>query len=302
MAAGGQDDGEGAPRGVYVRLYASLILGFLFNPVLLALMLAQGAGAIVASLRLLRAGERPVRVVPVGLPFPPGQPWRVARGGVTRATSHSWGLPSQRYAYDFVAPEQTGGLRLSDHPAFGRAILAAAAGRVVAARDGRRDFPRCGTGWIDWRSTDPRGNHVLVRHDDGVHALYAHLRRGSVAVVPGQRVAAGEPVGRCGNSGHSTEPHLHFHLQDGPNWLVAAGLPPGFRDACAIEPAAPPPSPFPAADQVVVAGRPCAPVPDTLPAPAGRGRDLAGSMLGLAILLAGAVALASLLVRLVAAP
>ena len=59
----------------------------------------------------------------------------------------------------------------------------------------------------------------------GVYAVLAHLRRGSLRVAKGQRVAAGEQVAECGNSGNSTEPHLHFQLMDHLSVLFAAGLP-----------------------------------------------------------------------------
>ena len=63
----------------------------------------------------------------------------------------------------------------------------------------------------------PAGNHVVLDLGSGEYALLAHLRRGSVRVRPGQRVRRGETLGRCGNSGNSSEPHLHFHVQDRPS-------------------------------------------------------------------------------------
>lgn len=55
------------------------------------------------------------------------------------------------------------------------------------------------------------GNHVVIRASDAL-VLVAHLREGSVRVRPGQHVAQGEPVGECGNSGNSTEPHVHVQV------------------------------------------------------------------------------------------
>jgi murein DD-endopeptidase MepM/ murein hydrolase activator NlpD len=69
------------------------------------------------------------------------------------------------------------------------------------------------------------GNHVVLDLGGGVYAVLAHLRRGSLRVAKGQRVGAGEQVADCGNSGNSTEPHLHFQLQDHRSVLFAAGLP-----------------------------------------------------------------------------
>jgi hypothetical protein len=69
------------------------------------------------------------------------------------------------------------------------------------------------------------GNHVVIDMGDGVYAAYAHLRRGSVLVEKGQRVTVGEQIAECGNSGNSSEPHLHFQLMDHRSVLVAAGFP-----------------------------------------------------------------------------
>jgi len=55
--------------------------------------------------------------------------------------------------------------------------------------------------------------------------VLAHLRRGSLRVGPGDRVTAGEQVADCGNTGNSTEPHVHLQLMDHPSVLFAAGLP-----------------------------------------------------------------------------
>jgi murein DD-endopeptidase MepM/ murein hydrolase activator NlpD len=69
------------------------------------------------------------------------------------------------------------------------------------------------------------GNHVILDLGDGTYALYAHLRRGSLTVREGDRVTVGQPLARCGNSGNSTEPHLHFQLMDGPDPDTARGIP-----------------------------------------------------------------------------
>ena len=75
------------------------------------------------------------------------------------------------------------------------------------------------------------GNHLVLDLGDGVYAALAHLRRGSLRVRPGDRVAAGQQLAACGNSGNSTEPHLHFQLMDHPSVLLAAGLPLRFGQA-----------------------------------------------------------------------
>ena len=59
--------------------------------------------------------------------------------------------------------------------------------------------------------------------------LLAHLQRGSLRVAPGDAVATGDEVGRCGNSGNSTQPHVHVQVTDSVDWASAQGLPMLFR-------------------------------------------------------------------------
>jgi Peptidase family M23 len=72
---------------------------------------------------------------------------------------------------------------------------------------------------------DADGNHVILRLSSGVYAAYAHLQRGSVRVRVGRTVHTGQVLGRLGNSGNSSGPHLHFQLMTRPSFLDADGLP-----------------------------------------------------------------------------
>jgi hypothetical protein len=160
--------------------------------------------------------------------------WTAVNGGVTESTSHSWGLLAQRYAYDFVVTDEEGethagdGENLDDYYAFGQPVRAPAEGTVIAVNDGRRDYPKPGSAWIEWRTWDIAGNHVTIKHGPGEFSFLAHLQRGSTTVAEGETVEVGDPVGRCGNSGHSSEPHLHYQLQDTASFWSAAGLAPSF--------------------------------------------------------------------------
>jgi murein DD-endopeptidase MepM/ murein hydrolase activator NlpD len=78
------------------------------------------------------------------------------------------------------------------------------------------------------------GNHVVIALDGhGPYILLAHLQRGSVTVTAGDHVQEGAVVGACGNSGNSTQPHLHIQATDSTNWDQAQGLPIAFRTASA---------------------------------------------------------------------
>lgn len=86
---------------------------------------------------------------------------------------------------------------------------------VVAAREGVvMDAERWFSGnGRDLERDGPRANHVRILHDDGSMAVYAHLEYNGVSVRPGQRVRVGQEIGRSGNTGYSTGPHLHFAVQ-----------------------------------------------------------------------------------------
>ncbi|AUH41588.1 M23 family metallopeptidase [Streptomyces sp. CMB-StM0423] len=129
-----------------------------------------------------------------------------------------------------------------DFPAFGAPVLAPAAGRVVtvagsAHRDHRARNTVLGLAYLMVVEQMVRsvaagagigaivGNHVVLELEDGSYALFAHLRRGSATVREGDTVRAGQQLAECGNSGNSSEPHLHFQLMDGPDPRRAAGVP-----------------------------------------------------------------------------
>ncbi|WP_267643816.1 M23 family metallopeptidase [Haloarchaeobius amylolyticus] len=195
----------------------------------------QIGGTLFAYVRYRgRLPNRERHVPETDLSLPLEGEWTTANGGVTKPTSHSWGIVSQRYAYDFVVAGEDGethegdGTALTDYHAFGEPLLAPADGTVVKTEDSLRDFPRPGSGWLEWRTWNIAGNHVVIEHADGEYSMLAHLKQGSVAVEPGEEVTRGQVVGECGNSGFSSEPHLHFQLMDSQNFWFAAGLVPRF--------------------------------------------------------------------------
>jgi murein DD-endopeptidase MepM/ murein hydrolase activator NlpD len=72
------------------------------------------------------------------------------------------------------------------------------------------------------------GNYVVIDHQNGEFSLFAHLIPGSLKVRQGMTVAAGAELGRCGNSGHSTMPHLHWQVMSNANATGAIGIPPRY--------------------------------------------------------------------------
>jgi murein DD-endopeptidase MepM/ murein hydrolase activator NlpD len=156
--------------------------------------------------------------------------WWVFWGGPTERQNYHVVAPDQRHAWDILVWKNGGthrgaGRRLGDYWAFGRRVLAPADARVVEAVDG---LPDNVPGHMDPQHA--AGNHVILDLGHGEYALIAHLRHGSVAVHVGDRVRSGQVIGRCGNSGNTSEPHVHIHIQDGPKLFRARGLPVEFSD------------------------------------------------------------------------
>ncbi|MFC7550379.1 M23 family metallopeptidase [Plantactinospora sp. GCM10030261] len=178
--------------------------------------------------------------------------WMALNSPATKVPSHGTRAYGQTYAIDLVyAPADrdrpifgTGpGMRpATDYPAFGEPVLAMVSGTVVRVRDGARDHRSRSRMWsllyllIEGSLREfggagrVIGNHVVIDAGDGCFALVAHLQRGSTMVREGDRVQAGQPIGRCGNSGNTTEPHVHAQLMDRASASTARGLPMSFAD------------------------------------------------------------------------
>lgn len=110
-------------------------------------------------------------------------------------------------------------------------VVAAAKGRVKRTRDMMADRileSREGEGALEGREC---GNGVVIDHGSGWETQYCHLKRGSVAVKPGDRVARGQPIGAVGASGRVQFAHLHFGIRrTGVTYSPFLGRP--LRDGC----------------------------------------------------------------------
>lgn len=193
-------------------------LGFALSIVLLAV------GGWYGSRALMGRSLPPVAVVDIANPLGPGR-YLVGHGGSnTLVNGHMRTLDAsvgrfrpwrgQSYAVDFFGLGPWG-LRATDwRPAdpaayaiFGAALRAPCDGTVVAAEGAMPDFD------VPNEDTVNRlGNHVILRCG-AAEIVLAHMRQGSVTVAPGDPVAVGDRLGEVGNSGASTEPHLHIHAQ-----------------------------------------------------------------------------------------
>jgi hypothetical protein len=151
--------------------------------------------------------------------------WQVVWGGDTKELNQHHDTPNQQYAFDFLGVDEQGqthkgdGTQNEDFYAFGREVLAPADGVVTETIEGVRDnHPG---------SMNPYsglGNAVFIQHRQGEVSVLAHFKQGSIRVKAGDQVKAGQVLGLCGNSGNSSEPHLHYHLQNTPIIQDAAGI------------------------------------------------------------------------------
>jgi murein DD-endopeptidase MepM/ murein hydrolase activator NlpD len=159
----------------------------------------------------------------------------------------------EEFAHDFTRIGANGlaysgdGTHFADYYAYGQPVLAAADGQVIAVLNDEPEdealLQRAGEPLDAYvkRIVERQnqqlvrgargivGNHVIIRHG-AEYSLYAHLKPGSVIVKPEDMVTRGQPIAAVGSSGSSTEPHLHFHVCDGPDVLVCAGIPARFEN------------------------------------------------------------------------
>ena len=159
--------------------------------------------------------------VSIAAPFQDGQ-WTVGSGGRSTLISHHYGLmtPQQRYAIDFLVVRDGRSYEgdksdPASYHAWDEPLVAPAAGTVVDVENDLRDWP-IGGGEPDVDRA--RGNYVMLDLGDGRYVMFAHLRQGSATVAEGDRVVAGQVIGRVGNSGNTGEPHLHLQVQDSPDF------------------------------------------------------------------------------------
>ncbi len=171
-----------------------------------------------------------------------GRPFAHRLAVTTRGPRADRPVFAQRYAIDFVrlgdglATFSGDPKRNESYLLFGAEVIAAAPGRIVATRDDVPENtppnPRPGIG-----PNDLAGNFVNQDLGGGRFALYGHMQPGSLRVKPGDQVVAGQVLGLVGNTGNSSEPHLHFQVMDsrgGASNLGAEGLPYVF-DAFRLE-------------------------------------------------------------------
>jgi hypothetical protein len=156
--------------------------------------------------------------------LPYADEWLVFWGGKDVFLNYHYEYEHIRYAYDFLIMKD--GYSYNGDPsrnesyyAFGADVLAPADGEVIAVIDGIADnIP----GEMD--ESQPTGNMVVIQHGNGERSMLAHFKQDSIVVEVGDQVTAGQLLGLCGNSGNSSEAHIHFQVmkqgEDGSELVI----------------------------------------------------------------------------------
>ena len=151
--------------------------------------------------------------------------WTIVWGGDTEELNYHVVSEAQKGAFDIVITDESGssysgeGTRNGDYYAFGKELLAPCDAEVVLAVDGIKDNTPG-----DLNPIYVPGNTVILKTAHDEHLFFAHFKQHSLQVKEGQKVKTGDVLGLCGNSGNSSEPHLHFHIQNVEDMNMATGV------------------------------------------------------------------------------
>jgi hypothetical protein len=184
--------------------------------------------------------------------FPLKGSWS-AFGAPTLNSHHRW-VSIQEFAYDFVKMDKTGnthkkkGDKFKHYYAYGEPIYSIGNGKVVSILNTVKESSLLLNNDIE--SQDERmnkiknlqnellkkgfeyilGNHVIIEHPNGEYSYYMHLKTGSINVQVGDSISKGQEIGKLGQSGMSSQPHLHFQLSNSPKIIESRCLPIVFNN------------------------------------------------------------------------
>jgi hypothetical protein len=189
-------------------------------------------GLLGLNLNALRGYFYSGEAIELAYPLRGGR-YYVGGGGSSRWINNHHAFPPQDYALDILRLNALGNRALGLWPTdlhayaiYGDPIYSPCTGSVVRVVDGHPDqIPP------ERDTQNFAGNHVVIACK-GVEVVLAHIMPGSISVIEGNPVNEGEVIGRVGNSGNTTQPHLHIHLERGGTpgkILVGQGVPITFR-------------------------------------------------------------------------
>lgn len=151
--------------------------------------------------------------------------WTVLWGGDTKEQNYHVISAAQKNAFDIVIRDEQGhsyktnGQTNEDYYAFGRPLTAPCDGTVELVVDGIKDNKPG-----DMNPFYAPGNSVIIKTEKNEYLVFAHFKQYSIQVKQDQKITQGQLLGLCGNSGNSSEPHLHFHIQNTEDMNKATGV------------------------------------------------------------------------------
>ncbi len=155
--------------------------------------------------------------------------WFVYWGGRTITDNYHSAYSDQRFAYDFLQVKEkktfaNNGDKNEDYYCFAKKVLAPGKGKVVSVENNILDNV---PGEMNPKNT--LGNYIVIDHLNGEFSFLAHFKQGSIKLKVGDTVTQGQVIGLCGNSGNSSEPHIHYHIQNTSVFGKGEGLPAIFK-------------------------------------------------------------------------
>lgn len=197
---------------------------------------------------------------PIVLKYPLTGRFRARNSPARRVPSHGTDLMGTTFAIDFIPVDRHGRSAVWNWRAvvateppenfigFGAAVIAPCTGTVVIAHDGEADHEarRSQLTLVSYMAGQAQriqrgaaaiaGNHVVIAlAEHGPFVLVAHLRKDSICVNVRDVVETGQLLGQCGNSGNSTQPHVHVQVTDSTQWSRARGIPLVFETPMGVE-------------------------------------------------------------------
>ncbi|WP_298484180.1 M23 family metallopeptidase [uncultured Maribacter sp.] len=164
----------------------------------------------------------------INLELPFNGEWLIAHGGRNLSENHHASVREQRFAIDAFQKINGSsylgdGKDNEDYYCFGKPLFAPGNGIVILVENTVIDNTPG-----ELNPNQLAGNYVVINHQNDEYSFIAHFKQGSIIVNVGDQVVKGQKLGETGNSGNSTEPHLHYHMQTTKNLHNGEGLPAQF--------------------------------------------------------------------------